>query len=153
MSIDTIHNKNEQGFASLLVVIGFIVVSLSALGSFAYHYRQSQQIVVQELQARQAFLFAESALAWGIKLDWEILSSQLNKWQCRHFHANPKIKSCLFLISLEKGLLQGQAKSTNGYKIYHYQWVDFLKDKNKFMVAHPNGWLDYCPLVYKECVL
>ncbi len=153
MSIDSIHNKSEQGFASLLVVMGFIVMSLSALGSFAYYYRQSQQIVMQELQARQAFLFAESALVWGIKLNWEISSSQLNKWQCRHFHADPKIKSCLFLLSLEMGLLQGQAESLKSYKIYHYQWVGFSKDKNKSIVAHPNGWLDYCPLVHKECAL
>jgi hypothetical protein len=153
MSIDLTHNKREQGFASLLVVMGFIVMSLSALGSFAYYYWQSQQIVMQELQARQAFLFAESALVWGIKLNWEISSLQLNKWQCRHFHADPKIKSCLFLLSLEKGLLQGQVESLKSYKIYHYQWVGFSKDKNKSIVAHPNGWLDYCPLVHKECAL
>lgn len=147
------YRKDEQGFASLLMVMGFVVMSLSVLGNFAYHYRQSQQIVMQELQARQAFLFAESALQWGIALNWDLSSTRLNKWQCHTFHANPKIKSCLLLLSLDKGLLQGQAESLKGYKIYHYQWVSILKDKNRTITIHPSGWLDYCPLVHKECVL
>ncbi|CRL64031.1 DUF2509 family protein [Proteus vulgaris] len=152
MNIYFTHRSNEQGLAGIFVVIGFIGMSLSMLGDFSYHYRQSEQVVMQELQARQAFLFAESALQWGITQDWELSSIQLNQWQCRPFYADPKIKSCLFLISADKALLQGQAESLLGYKVYHYQWISFKKGKDKAIVPDPNGWLDYCPFVHKECV-
>ncbi|WP_193016072.1 DUF2509 family protein [Proteus sp. FME41] len=147
------HRNSEQGLASIFVVVGFIGMSLSVLGHFSYSYRQSQQIVMQELQARQAFLFAESALQWGMTLNWDLSSMQLNQWQCRTFMAQPRIKSCLYVISQEKALLQGQGNSLNGHKIYHYQWVHFSKDKNKTITAYPNGWIDYCPLIHKECAL
>lgn len=151
MTMIVIRKQTNHGFAGLLSVIGFMMISLSALTAFSYHYRQSQLIVMQELQARQAFLFAESALLWGSTLYWDLSSRQLNKWQCQAFSADPKIKSCLFLISHSMALLQGQSESVKGYKRLHYQWIEILKEHKKSLRMIPNGWLDYCPLSHKEC--
>ena len=38
-----------------MAAVGFMVISLSLLTSFAYHYRQCQLMVMQELQAKQTF--------------------------------------------------------------------------------------------------
>lgn len=148
-----LQKKQQGGFISLLMIVGFISISLSVLLGFSYHYRQSQHAVMQDLQAKQAFLFAESALLWGMRLNWDISSRFANKWQCRTFNAEPKMKSCFLWIEQGLSLLQGQAESLNGYKIYHYQWVVFSGEKNKSLGSYPGGWLDYCPLKHKECAL
>ncbi|MEQ4924938.1 DUF2509 family protein [Proteus hauseri] len=151
---DILYQEREPaGFISLLAIISFIVMSLSALFSFTYHYRQAQQMVMQELQAKQAFLLAESALLWGETLNWNISATSANKWQCRTFSAETNIKSCFLFMDKNVSLLQGQSESKNGYKIYHYQWVSILDNSRGVITAYRNGWLDYCPLKNKECAL
>ena len=152
--IDVLNKEKKQsGFVSLLAVISFVVMSLSVLFSFSYHYRQAQQMVMQERQARQSFLLAESALLWGVNLNWDISKSSLNKWQCHTFNAEVKIKSCFLFMETNLSLLQGQYENSNGYKKYHYQWVKILSDQHPRITVYRNGWVDYCPLKHKECVL
>ncbi|MGX8894800.1 DUF2509 family protein, partial [Enterobacter cloacae] len=69
--------KEQQGVIGLMAAVGFMVISLSLLTSFAYHYRQCQLMVMQELQAKQTFLFARSALSWGMTLTWDLSPSRL----------------------------------------------------------------------------
>ena len=49
--------KEQQGVIGLMAAVGFMVISLSLLTSFAYHYRQCQLMVMQELQAKQTFSY------------------------------------------------------------------------------------------------
>lgn len=150
--IDVLYNEKKQaGFVSLLAVVSFVVMSLSVLFSFSYHYRQAQQMVMQELQVRQTFLLAESALLWGITLSWDISVTSLKKWQCQVFGDEANIMSCFLLINQNLALLQGQSESKNGYKIYHYQWLNISKTMGSVITPYRNGWIDYCPLKLEEC--
>ncbi|HCU0912598.1 DUF2509 family protein [Proteus mirabilis] len=144
--------KEQQGVIGLMAAVGFMVISLSLLTSFAYHYRQCQLMVMQELQAKQTFLFAGSALSWGMTLTWDLSPSRLYQWQCRTFTAEPNMKSCFSLRGKTGALLLGEAKSHSGDKISHYQWINLVGKEKLHIEAQHNGWLDYCPLVKEGCI-
>lgn len=150
--ITNISVSNQKGVVGILAVMGFITFSLSVLGSFSYYYRQSQRMIMQELYAKQGFLLAESALQWGMALHWQLSPHYLNRWQCQTFSADPKMKSCLLLITQEHALLQGQVISLKNYKISHYQWVNLSGKEYSVIKRNQNGWLDFCPLKYQKCI-
>ncbi|OAT34355.1 DUF2509 family protein [Proteus myxofaciens] len=143
---------SQKGVIGVLVLISFISISLSLLASFSYYYRQAQHLVMMEIQAKQAFLLAESALSWGITLHWDINSVNLNKWQCQIFSDDITMKSCFLFLTPTRSLLQGQAISPKGDKIYHYQWVVVSGGDGGILFPIQQGWIDYCPLHHQECM-
>lgn len=143
---------SQKGMIGLVALISFISISLSLLASFSYYYRQAQHLVMMEIQAKQAFLLAESALSWGITLHWNINPVDLNKWRCQTFSDDTTMKSCFLFLTPTRSLLQGQAITPEENKIYHYQWVEVSKQKDGKLIPLPQGWLDYCPLHHQECI-
>ncbi|MBE5253544.1 DUF2509 family protein [Mixta mediterraneensis] len=123
------HGNSALGMVLMILLMGSLTLHTSRemLG-------QGMTLMADEQHFIQHFWRAQSALQWGLKLNWpptEMLSCQQeNKAGWR---------SCLQRGENGKGLLKGEA-SGSGMALWH--WVSTRDNR---IQALPHGWIDYCP--------
>jgi len=117
-----------------------MVLMIMVIGSFTLHAsrkmsEQGMRLLADEQQFLQDFWRAQSALQWGLSLNWPVTEAASCK-QDNH----QGWRSCLQRGEKDEGLLKGEA-SGSGMVVWH--WVRLRGNQ---ITALPHGWIDYCPL-------
>ncbi|MDX7987102.1 DUF2509 family protein [Xenorhabdus sp. 12] len=144
----------QQGNILLVSIMMLLALSLMMLKALHYQQENAMLMMVDEQNYLNAFLRAESSLAWGKVQLWQVDHQETGDWLCLQqpeFH----LKSCLKRYSDTLFLLKGIAQLTSREKIELYQWMKQVKQANQVnqnslisikLTPVESGWLDFCPV-------
>ncbi|WP_353244502.1 YgdB family protein [Providencia sp.] len=136
---------SQRGNIALVMTVVLMTMGLLLISSLHFFQRRAQDEWHKETKYYNEFNRAESALAWGLTLSWEMNTKK--KWVCQQ-NATQNWTSCLKLYSRSTSILSGQSPYKDGLDIKVYQLVEWDALKQK-IIPHKNGWLDYCPVKQK----
>ncbi|MBN6350071.1 DUF2509 family protein [Providencia alcalifaciens] len=139
--------KQQNGSVALVMVVVLMTMGLIFIKSLHFYQERAFEEWRKEVRYFSGFNRAESALAWGATLLWDIHSRNYKTWFCQQ-NTNRKWKSCLKHYKGSNFILSGQSDYQFGLEIKVYRWV--ILDVNKQQVIpRSKGWLDYCPVTKK----
>ncbi len=145
----------QQGNILLVSIMMLLALSLMMLKALHYQQQSAMLMMLDEQNYLNAFLQAESSLAWGKIQLWQIDQQEINDWFCLQ-QAEFNLKSCLRHYSDNMFLLKGIAQWTSGEKLELYQWMKQMKSSNQDtliavkLMPVESGWLDFCPVSQAE---
>ncbi|MGK3141827.1 DUF2509 family protein [Pantoea sp. C2G6] len=125
----------QQGSSALGMVLMVLVMGSLTLHASRKMAEQGVRTLADEQRFIQDFWRAQSALQWGLTLNWpagEAIGCQQD--------ARQGWRSCLQRGEKDEGLLKGEA-SDSDMAVWH--WVRLQQNH---VTALPHGWIDYCPL-------
>lgn len=128
-----------QGNSALCMVLIIMLTGSLTLHASREMLAQGMSGVADEQRFIQGFWQAQSALQWGLTLQWpeqQTLTCQQEKqygWQ-----------SCLQRTADDKGLLKGEDRNS---EMASWHWV---RVQGSRLHPLPQGWIDYCPLAAAE---
>lgn len=128
-----------QGNSALGMVLIIMLTGSITLHASRQMLAQGMSSVADEQRFIQGFWQAQSALQWGLTLQWpeqQTLTCQQEEqygWQ-----------SCLQRTVDDKGLLKGEDR--NG-EMALWHWVRL---QGSSIQRLPQGWIDYCPLAASD---
>lgn len=135
----------QKGHIALVMVVILMTIGLLLIKSLHSYQEQAQHEWYKEAKYYHAFNQAESALAWGLTLQWEASTSK--NWVCQQ-NETQNWTSCLKPYKGSVYVLLGQSPYKQGASIKVYQWVEWDAKKQRIL-PRKNGWLDYCPVQQK----
>ncbi len=150
--------NKQQGNILLVSIIMLLALSLMMLKALHYQQENAMLMMMDEQHYLNAFLRAESSLAWGKVQPWQINQQEMDDWFCLQ-QTEFNLKSCLRRYSDELFLLKGIAPFTSGENIELYQWMKQMKHLNQDtlisvgLIPVESGWLDFCPVPQVEFCL
>ncbi|QTC47109.1 DUF2509 family protein [Pantoea ananatis] len=128
-----------QGNSALGMVLIIMLTGGITLHASRDMLTQGMRGVADEQRYIQGFWQAQSALQWGLTLQWPeqppLFCQQENRygWQ-----------SCLQRTADDKGLLKGEDRTG---EMALWRWV---RVQGSTIHPLPQGWIDYCPLAASE---
>ena len=149
MSINCVLHKQQGSIALIMVVV---LATLGILLLKTLHYYQQRMMIswVKEQRYLTAFSQAESSLAWGKQVSWNM--DKMIGWRCERNLAE-QLESCLLKISNKRFLLAGKGKLDDKKNLIVYQWMDKTNNQKTQLSPVKGGWLDYCPIkTVKMCL-
>lgn len=125
----------QRGSSALGMVLMILVIGSFTLHASRKMSEQGMRLLADEQQYVQDFWRAQSALQWGLSLNWPASEAARCQQDDRQGW-----RSCLQRGEKDEGLLKGEA-SESGMAVW--QWVRLRGNQ---ITALPHGWIDYCPL-------
>ncbi|MDX7990484.1 DUF2509 family protein [Xenorhabdus sp. Reich] len=141
----------QQGNILLVSIMMLLALSLMMLKALHYQQENAMLMMMDEQRYLNAFLRAESSLAWGKKQSWQIQQQETDGWFCLQSKESD-LKSCLRHYSDNLFLLKGVAQFKSGENLELYQWMKQMKRLNQDtlipieLIPIESGWLDFCPV-------
>lgn len=139
--------EGQKGSIALFTVVILMTVGLLLIKSLHFFQERSHSELQKEIKYFEAFNKAESALAWGLTLQWDINTNNFRHWACQQ-EPTAKWQSCLKHDKGKNFVLSGKSSFRKGIDIKVYQWVILDVEKQQ-LFPRKHGWLDYCPVVKK----
>lgn len=141
------HIEHQQGSVSLFMVVILLTIGLLLIQSVSFFQTRAQHELQKEIKYFESFNKAESALSWGLTLQWDNKFNGLKHWVCQK-QETQQWTSCLKHDKGTRFILSGQSHYRLGNDIKVYRLVVFDVGKQQFLPSE-KGWLDYCPVVKK----
>ncbi|PKH25038.1 hypothetical protein CIG19_06555 [Enterobacterales bacterium CwR94] len=128
---------NQRGSGALIMVVMVLMMGGFMIQLSLRHIENLMPQVASEQRYQQAWQGAQSALAWGVNLQWK----EVPETTCQP-GPDAGSQACLLKSVGERRLLRGQAGELP-WQIQLYRWVSAHQGR---LVALPSGWSDFCPL-------
>lgn len=130
---------NQRGNSALGMVLMILLMGSITLHASREMLGQGMRLVADEQHFIQDFWRAQSALQWGMTLNWPATEAL----HCQQ-ETSAGWRSCIKRGENGEVLLKGEA---SGSELALWHWVSAQGNRIK---ALPHGWIDYCPLSKTE---
>lgn len=128
------HGSSAPGMVLMILIMGSLTLNASRT-----LLDRGRGLVADEQQHYKDFWAAQSALRWGMTLNWPVVRERV----CQQ-HTPLHWRSCLQDTDNGRMLLKGER---TGSELALWHWVE--RQENRIR-ALPHGWIDYCPLAAPE---
>ncbi|PIJ49035.1 hypothetical protein BL250_17055 [Erwinia sp. OLTSP20] len=125
----------QQGSSALSMVMLLLLATVMVMQSNLQQLSAGWFSVATEHRFIHQQADASSALAWGIRRQWQTGPD----WHCQTFRRY-RWRACLLMIGKDEGIMRGDGGPGT---LSLWRWVDVRQGQLR---PQPRGWIDYCPL-------